>query len=173
MIGKVRTVWVSWWDPVTKQNKPPTNPNNSNPKTHALNHQTKSQKASQVLTVWEFWWPSNRFPKLSPRSLFFFLELGFQYLFSCCNLFKCCSWHSHLSCNCAVIIWDLSVNFKVEVLNFYRHAQYLRFQKHSCIFSKLECSYKVFKFHVRFRFWIRVWEGNSFFLSVRFKPNFF
>lgn len=104
----------------------------------------------------------------------FFLELGAHYLFSCCNLFKCCSWHSHLSCSCTVIIWDLSVNFKVEVLNFYRHAQYSRFQKHSCIFSKLECSFKVFKFHVRFRFWIRVWEGNSFFfLSVRFKPNFF
>lgn len=44
------------------------------------------------------------------------------------------------------------MNFKVEVLNFYRHAQYSRFQKLSCIFSKLECNFKVFKFHIRFRF---------------------
>lgn len=112
-------------------------------------------------------------PSCSVGQLASFLKLDAVSPLSCCNLFKCCSWHSSLSCSCVVIIWDLSVNFKVEVLNFYRHAQNSWFQKLSCIFSKLECDFKVFKFRIRFRFLNKSLRKKFFFfLSVRFKLFF-
>lgn len=156
---------VSWWDPVTKQNKAPkpqtTTIKNCEPK----NQQLKPQKTSQILSALERCWPSNWLPKLSPRPLAFFLERVPRYLSSSRNLFKCCSWHSYRAVAAQRLseIWVWSLKLKC---NFYRHAQYSRSQKHSCIFSKLECSFRVFKLHTRFRFWIRVWEGNSFFFCL-------